>query len=377
MFHHQGALEHLLAPEDYHSQSFYEREIEYLFKPSWQFYALHQDIARSGDYLARDVLGTPVVLHNVDGELHAFKNVCAHRHSMIVPPGKGSSSTLRCLYHGWEYGANGTIKRLPDGRSFKGLQKKPLCIQKYRVDQLGSLVFVNLSEGDRGFLESIGDIAADLRKHFLNRRLFLKRVTDHPVNWKVFAENSVESYHVPVTHPATFSEFRDEHLHDHALDLKYTRYRDLKPWGNSPVGLAARILAWSLIRDPTYERFTQTHVFPNYIIYYGDLLSLFGIMEPLAPKRVRFTQLGFAPRDIRAPLISRPLQMAYTAAFARMEWKIIQEDIKIWESIQHGLEHSHHKGVLSRREERVYTFQRYIVERMGTEAARGRGPGGP
>ena len=364
MFHYEGVLPHLLSPADYYSEGSYQQEMELLFRPSWQYIGLLEDVSRPGDYLARDVLGEPVVLRNMDGELHAFKNICAHRHSLVVPPGKGKGSALRCQYHGWEYRKNGSINKMPDGESFKGIRANHLCLKKYRVDTLGSLVFVNLSEGDKSFLDSVGGIAPDLQSYYHSRRQFLYRATEHPVNWKVIAENAIESYHVPIVHPNTFKNFRDEHLHDHRLDTKFTRYKDLKPWGNSPLGLSFKLLAKMMLREPKFERFTQTHVFPNYLLYYGDLLSSFIALEPLGPERTRHVVIWSVPLDIKFPLINRPFQKVFELAFSWMGGKLVAEDGALWGSIQNGLRRSHQKGALSRREERVYTFQQYVVEKI-------------
>ncbi len=364
MFHYEGALPHLLSPRDYYDEAPYQREIEALFRPSWRLLGLLEDVPRPGDYLARDVLGVPVLLRNLDGELHAYKNVCPHRHCLVLPYGKGHAPSFRCQYHGWEFGAEGRISKIPDGISFKGLRARELCLERYRLSMLGSLVFVNLSPGSESFLESVGDIAPDLERFYENHRPFMVKATEHAVNWKVIAENAIESYHVPVTHPGSFKEYRDEKLHDHLLDMKFTRYRDLKPWGNSPLGLSFKMLTGMMLKNPTYQRFTQAHLFPNYLLYYGDLFSSFISLEPLGPQRTRHYLTGFVPREIRYPLITRAAQKAFEVAFKRTGWKIIEEDMAIWDSIQSGLRNSHHRGALSRREERVYTFQKYLVEKL-------------
>lgn len=372
MFNYHGVLDYLLAPGDYWSEQFHREEISALFSSRWQFVGLRSDLAAPGDYLARDVLGVPVLIRNAEGALTAYKNVCAHRHCLVIAPGKGNAPVVRCQYHAWEYGKDGRISRMPDGVSFKGISAKDLCLDRYRVDTLGDLVFVNLHPGEESFLESMGDLGEDLARYYGDRRLFWHWSTDHPVNWKVIAENAIESYHVPATHPNTFRDYRDESLHDHRLDPRFTRYRDLKPWGSSAEGRIFRTMARILLREPNLQRFTQAHAFPNYLLYYGDLFSSFIYLDPLGPESTRHIQIGFVPEKIRAPFLTRPLQSVFTASLIRIIKRIMLEDMRIWRDIQHGLRNSEFRGTLSCREERVYAFQKYVTETM---QGRAEGPG--
>src|SRR5215471_14425575 len=122
MFTRQGQLEHVLPPAAYHDEAFFRREREALFAPAWHPVCLAAEVARPGDYFAAEAGGKPVLVHNVEGSVRAFVNVCAHRHSLLVPSGRSQAERLKCQYHGWEYGPEGRVRRIPDGRSFKGIR---------------------------------------------------------------------------------------------------------------------------------------------------------------------------------------------------------------------------------------------------------------
>ena len=68
----------------------------------------------------------PIVVRRSEGRLRTFRNVCAHRHSLVVRPGRGRAATLRCQYHGWEYAGDGNVCRIPDGPSFRGFRSDGL-----------------------------------------------------------------------------------------------------------------------------------------------------------------------------------------------------------------------------------------------------------
>ncbi len=366
MFQHVGSLEHVLSPREYASAEAFERESRLLFANHWHFAALRDEVARAGMHVARDVAGRPILLRNDAGRLRAFENVCVHRHCLVVPPGPGRGDTLRCQYHGWEYDGNGQVRRIPDGPSFRGLRAEGLRLTELPVETLGALAFVRLGEPREGLRDSLGPLAAELDRCFGDHRPVWRWTTEHDVNWKVIAENAVESYHVPAAHPRTFREFRPPDLHDHRLAKRYTRYLDLKPWGPRPAEVVLRSFRALLLPNPDGERFKQTHVFPNYLFYYGDLFSIFIALEPLGPARTRHVLHGFVPRRLRSVLL-RPLQQLFTAVFVPGVRRVFHEDMRLWTSIQRGLAASGHRGVLSAREERVYAFQRYVRDAIGEE----------
>ena len=366
MFHHSGALGHLLAPHDYTSHESFEREQRLLFADHWHFAGVLDDLPRAGSQVAREVAGRPVLLRREGAEIGAFENVCAHRHCLIVPPGRGHAQTLRCQYHGWEYGPGGRVCHIPDAPSFGSLRMDGLGLRKLPVTTLGGLVFVRSGQPGEGLRETLGPLTGEIERYYGDHRCVWRWTTEHDVNWKVIAENAVESYHVPAAHRRTFREFRPPELHDHTLDKRYTRYHDLKPWGSRPSELFLRAFRAALLPQPDGERFKQTHVFPNHLFYYGDAFSIFIALEPLGPARTRHVLLGFVPRRLRSPLL-RPLQDLFAAAFVFGVRGVFREDMRLWSSIQRGLSASSHRGVLSAREERVHAFQRFVRDALAQE----------
>jgi choline monooxygenase len=369
MFKHRTALEHLLPPNAYTGAEFFAEEQARLFTSSWHYLCRADALPHAGDRFAATVLGVPVVVRRVGSGLVAHRNVCAHRHSVIVPPGFGrgaeNSSTLRCLYHGWEYDEGGRLSRLPDGASFNGFKARGVCLESFPVEVVGGSVFVTLSADAGSFRASLGEFAEEFDRFYGAHRVAMVWSTEHDVNWKVIAENAVESYHVPAIHPGTFAEYRDEALHDHELSTGFTRYRDLKPWDSTLQSLAGRLFTSLIVKSPTHARFTQAHVFPNYLLYYGDLFSSVIVLEPLGPQRTRHVQMMLVPRALKVPLLSRLLQSVFTRIAIPFGKRIMREDMQAWPLMQAGLRASRGRGVLSAREERVFWFQRFVAEQVG------------
>ena len=96
MWVHSGRLPHVLPPAAYHEPAIYARELEMLFERSWHCVGTLDALRSPGDFITVELLDQPVLLRNCDGELRAFQNVCAHRHSTLVSEPRGTSARIRC-----------------------------------------------------------------------------------------------------------------------------------------------------------------------------------------------------------------------------------------------------------------------------------------
>ncbi len=112
-----------------------------------------------------------------------------------------SAPTIRCPYHSWTYGLDGTLRRAP---FLSAGQTPSVSLHPVGVDTWGGFVFVHLDphRGDAASRPArarspIGSAAiplADLRRGYS----FTYEVA---ANWKVIAENYNECYHCGPVHP--------------------------------------------------------------------------------------------------------------------------------------------------------------------------------
>ena len=86
------------------------------------------------------------------------------------------------------------------------------------------------------------------------------------------------------------------------------------------------------------------------------------MVEPLDVTRSRYTLFAFVPRDVKKGSAGRLLQSLTSAMIMRQLKRILREDMELWPKVQEGLIASQHSGILSRREERIWAFQKYIRE---------------
>jgi choline monooxygenase len=68
-------------------------------------------LQQPGQYVTSDLAGEPlVIVRSNDHQLRAFYNVCRHHAAAVVIEEQGTASILRCPYHGWSYGLDGSLK---------------------------------------------------------------------------------------------------------------------------------------------------------------------------------------------------------------------------------------------------------------------------
>ena len=157
-------------------------------------------LARTGDYLATTVAGYPIVVVNDNGKLRGFSNVCRHRSGPLVWDGEGSCRSFVCRYHGWAYGLDGCLL---SARDFGAEVSAEECsLHPVSVGDWRGLLFVCVDATAPPLLEWLGPIV-EHSKSFPMEEFVPTSHSAHEIaaNWKVYAENYQEGYHIPLVHP--------------------------------------------------------------------------------------------------------------------------------------------------------------------------------
>ncbi len=72
------------------------------------------EIKNPGDFRTRSVAGRPVIFcRDRKGEVRALFNVCRHRGALVCREREGNTRQFQCIYHGWTYNTDGSIKGIP------------------------------------------------------------------------------------------------------------------------------------------------------------------------------------------------------------------------------------------------------------------------
>jgi len=192
----------------YMSEEFVARELAEIFAKEWVCVGRSTQFAQAGDYVTAEIAGQPVmVIRDADGVLRAQSNVCLHRMSTLLP-GTGNVRSVVCPYHAWTYNLNGTLRGAPGMGLNKGFDRHEYCLPQLKcAEWLGwVLVSLNADAPDPGIhLKEAADLIAPYGMEH-----YVQTFQEHHhwnTNWKVLAENFMESYHLPVCHAGTIGGF--------------------------------------------------------------------------------------------------------------------------------------------------------------------------
>jgi choline monooxygenase len=213
-----------LPAEWYSDGSRYERERSRIFAKEWLWFAPASAVADPGAYTARTYAGWPViVIRGRDGAVGAFHNVCRHRAGPLVDDGAGVCANLVCQYHGWAYSFDG---RLRSARDFgETLDGDEYALRSIRVAEWRGQLFVNLDPAPPSLEDDLRDFFAEM-SGFPVEAMTLVRSRGHDLacNWKTYADNYLEGYHIPLIHPELNRQF-DAKRYRVDLGDKYCRHR--------------------------------------------------------------------------------------------------------------------------------------------------------
>jgi phenylpropionate dioxygenase-like ring-hydroxylating dioxygenase large terminal subunit len=360
MFTHEHHLRHLLGPYHYTSEEQHRAELRHLFMPAWHPVATTGDLARPGSFVTMTLLDMPFLIRNFDGELRAFLNVCPHRHSQLTVEPRGQSDRLRCRYHGWEFDRDGNTGRIPDAKAFRPWDRENSCLRRFHVDTCGDLVFVNFGDNPVSLREWVGPLwdlwSTGYSGTYRHSATWEK---DFPCNWKVVLENSLESYHIPEVHPYTFKDFPPDTNAWHELTDRFTSFKTLPPRDLATVSqdwITRRL--GEKVSGEYWHRVLHPHAT-------GSSLDSFRMMQcvfPTGPTTCKYRCIFFTLRGRRRNPLAWVLYRTLRSIATMIARRVFVEDASIYEGVQKGLEASPHRGVIGVREERVYYFQKYVLD---------------
>jgi choline monooxygenase len=332
----------------YTDPAVYAEERDAVVFATWAGIGFGFDVPEAGDAMPVDFMGMPLlVLRNDKGEVKVFQNTCRHRGMVMVTEKGNIRGTIRCPYHSWCYGLDGALRSTPHvggpGQNLhENVNRNELGLVEIRSHIYRDVVFVNVD----GKAPAFEDYAAPL----------LARMKDHTAplyhggegqgfsfdvacNWKLAAENYLESYHLPWIHPGlnSYSKLED-HYHVERADPMagqgVSNYRQITGENGEVfpdfAGLPAE---WSDVGE-------YPVLFPNVLFAFQRDHAFTMLLLPQGPDRtIERTELFYA-----FPAGERPDLDALKERNAR-QWKgVLSEDLFVVEGMQKGRHGVHFDG---------------------------------
>jgi len=317
-----------------------ELERERVFAHTWQLVGRTEQVAETGQFFTAQVGNDSVVVLRDGGALRGFYNVCLHRAGPVAH-GCGKRQTLQCKYHGWTYTLEGTLLRAPEMEGVERFTPADMHLRAIGVATWGPLVFVNLDGKAPPLDEMLGDVPGRVG-HFRceSMRYVMRKEYELACNWKVYVDNYLEGYHIPVVHPSLHKE------------IDYDNYR-VEPHRYSSIQHAPLRPAIGPSSDRKYDpakteiaEAVYGWIFPNIMlnVYLGQMQT--NVVLPISHDKTIVVFEWFAsnpPTDA-----STDPEWSRLIAFSD---EIQDEDIEICETVQRNLR------------SRVYDRGRYSAKR--------------
>jgi choline monooxygenase len=357
---------HTLASRFYTDPAILDVEKARIFRRTWQLVGtldhacgevggVKRTIADPESFFTADVVGEPIVVtRDQQRVLRAFSNVCRHRAGPIAA-GSGCKSVLRCGYHGWTYTLDGRLIGTPDVEGVEFFDRGTMGMVPLRLETWEQFIFVNFDRDAAPLSDYLGDIPEQARGFRFEGLQFAER-RDYVLNcnWKVYVDNYLEGYHIPIAHPGLmreidYSQYRTDTFRYHSQQFAPIRAMKAEDAGERAYapgsGTQEALYFW---------------IFPNLMLnIYPDNVST-NLIVPLSQDKT-LTIFEWFFHDAASKVHER---MKKAIAFSD---EVQQEDIGLCESVQRGLQSAlYDRGRYSvKRENGVHHFHMLLGEFLG------------
>ena len=357
-----------LASRFYTDPAILDVERERVFRRTWQLVGtLSQScgevngqprtISDPETFFTAEIANEPVlVVRDKQGALRAFSNVCRHRAGPIAL-GSGCKNVMRCQYHGWTYALDGKLIGTPDVEGMEFFDRSNFGMFPLRCEVWEQFIFVNFDPNAEPLSSFLGDIPKQARGfQFAGLQSVERRDYVINCNWKVYVDNYLEGYHIPIAHPGLMKEI------DYALYRTDTfRYYSQQ---FAPIRAMKAEDASERFYAPGSGELQEAlyfWIFPNLMLnIYPDNVSV-NLIVPLANDKT-LTIFEWFFHETNSEKVKDRIQKA--VAFSD---EVQQEDIGLCENVQKGLQSStYDRGRYSvKRENGVHHFHMLLGEFLG------------
>lgn len=328
----------------YLDETRYAREVEVLFRSGPVAVAHVSELASPGDFVTRNVCGTPLlIVRRDDGAIAAFLNVCRHRGTQVEPRACGSAKAFACPYHGWTYARDGSLAGVPHERGFLSVVREERGLVPLHAMESAGLVFVSREPIDPAYL---GGVAAELAGFGVDRaHVYDRRTMTKAMSWKLALDIFLETYHLKRTHAASIYPIFFDNLG--LVDFAGPHIREVIPKRSIRELATADEATWSLRHHANvlYLLFPSTLVLVE-----PDHAQVVHVM-PDGPSRCVLTAYMLVPEP---PATEKA--RAYWDANAAILYGATEEDFAMGESIQRGLSSGANRDLVHGAFEHALTF---------------------
>ncbi|MEM6441705.1 MAG: SRPBCC family protein, partial [Pseudomonadota bacterium] len=274
--------------------------------------------------------------------------------------GAGNVGAITCPYHAWTYGLDGRLRGAPAMGLNQSFERSEIRLPQIRCEVWEGWIFVTLNEdappagaGLEPMLDLVGDYGMeDYVETFREEHRW-------NTNWKVLAENFMESYHLPVCHMGTIGGHVD--LEKMTCPPGHERFNYHWILKNDAFSLT--------LAHPTNTRLTGEmrrttwllSIYPSLMITLTPGYFWYLSLHPDGPDHVRILYAGGLSPDF----VNDPQAHEHFATFKEVIDRVNAEDKGCTERVYRGLCADHAApGPLSHLERPNFDFATWIALKL-------------
>lgn len=350
-----------MPPGVYHSPEFLALEEEEIFRKEWMCVGRAESMPEPGDYIACDILDEPVVVvRGNDGVIRGFSNICLHRMARLLE-GTGNAKRMVCPYHAWTYGLDGSLVAAPHMEGNKCFDKKDYKLPDVRAAVWQGWVYATLNPDAPDldtYLREVGEVVTD-RYRMENYVETYREEHVWNTNWKILAENFMESYHLARLHAGTIGPHSRVEEMTHPAGGEAFNYHWITKEASLGLGLAHPD---NKHLEGDWRRTTAlVTIYPTHLITLTPGYFWYLCLQPRGVDRVHIIYgAGFAPEFISDPEADKlKTDLKALVDEANREDKVGVESV--FKGSRGGLATSGH---LSNLERPLHEFSQYIARKV-------------
>ena len=325
--------EKLIPVDEYLDEDLFQAEYQTLFRRSANLVAHSSQIASPGDFITRDLAGTPAILvRGKDGKARAFVNVCRHRGATVEPREKGNCRKFVCPYHAWGYATDGTLSTVPHKAGFPALEPGHSGLVPLACYEAAGFIWVCSDHAVRECSpdEPTRALAKELvQLGCAEMVVFDSQTRIWNANWKILVDGGLEAYHFKVLHRDTVAPFFNDNVS--TFEMLGDHVRSVLP----------RVSILDLEQQARSEWDLRKHTHLVYSIFPGATVLMqeghfdLILMTPVAVDRTRIEIAAVVPKP--DPDGYSEKERGFWSANHEFTKATLAEDFALGEQIQRGL----------------------------------------
>lgn len=298
-----------LDPSLYGRADIFALERANVFARSWRLIGHENMLPEAGDFLTDDLAGGSILaVLGKDAAVRAFHNVCPHRAGPLATAAQGHcDGAITCRYHGWRFTFEGRLQSARDFGAAEGFDPREHGLTPVRLETWRGFLFVTLSDEAPPIREMMRPVDASWTDETV-QPFALRRSHTIRCDWKVYVENYLEGYHVPLIHPGLDAEIDSAKYTVHMEGEIAVHRAPSRKAGNVYSGYWA--WAWPWLGINIYE--------------HGLMMER---ISPVGPEDTRLDYLYFFD----------PLRTGELAEMLKLSDAVTEEDLRMCETVHRNI----------------------------------------